>query len=309
MLSIIVPAYNEAKLIHKTSLTLCALMRNNQIPFEVLFVDDGSKDDTWEQICKEAKNDSCVRGASFSRNFGKESAMFAGLAESEGDCCVVIDCDLQHPPEKIVEMYDLWTQGYEIVEGVKNSRGEESSFHAIAVKCFYSLISSATEIDMRHSSDFKLLDRKAVNVLLNIPERNSFFRALSSWIGFKTIEVEYDVRAREIGSSKWSTLSLIEYAITNITSFTSLPMQIVTILGVAMFLIATVLSINSLIQKMKGVAASGFTTVIILQCFTGSIIMTSLGIIGYYIARIYEEIKGRPRYIIAKRVNKNYADK
>ena len=309
MLSIIVPAYNETELIHKTSLTLSSLMRNNQIPFEILFVDDGSKDDTWEQICKESKKDSCVRGISFSRNFGKESAMFAGLAESGGDCCVIIDCDLQHPPEKIVEMYGLWVQGYEIIEGVKNSRGEESSFHAVAAKCFYSLISSATQIDMSRSSDFKLLDRKAVNVLLNIPEKNTFFRALSSWIGFKTIEIEYDVKAREIGSSKWSTSSLIKYAITNITSFTSLPMQIVTLLGCVMFLVAIVLSVNALIQKMMGLAASGFTTVIILQCLTGSIVMTSLGIMGYYIAKIYEEIKGRPRYIIAKKVSKEYEDK
>lgn len=229
--------------------------------------------------------------------------MFAGLAEAKGDCVVVIDCDLQHPPEKIVEMYHLWEQGYEIVEGVKASRGKESGLHALAAKCFYRLISEATKIDMSRASDFKLLDRKAVNVLLNMPEKNAFFRALSSWVGFKSIQIEYDVREREAGESKWSTKSLIQYALTNISSFTSVPMQIVTLLGIIMFVVTATIAIISLVQKLCGVALSGFTTVIILQCFIGSVVMISLGIIGFYIAKIYEEVKGRPRYIISERIN------
>lgn len=303
MLSVIIPAFNEKDMIRKTAKTITCLLQDAAIPFELLFIDDGSKDETWKDICEVVETNQHIRGISFSRNFGKESAMFAGLAESKGDCVVVIDCDLQHPPEKIVEMYRLWEQGFEIVEGVKASRGKESIAHAFAAKCFYGLISKATKIDMSRASDFKLLDRKAVNVLLNMPEKNAFFRALSSWVGFKSIQVEYDVREREAGESKWSTKSLIKYAVTNITSFTSLPMQIVTFLGVAMFLLAAVITLIAIVQKACGQALSGFTTVIILQCFTGSVVMISLGIIGFYIAKIYEEVKGRPRYIIAERKN------
>lgn len=303
MLSVIIPAYNEEQMIPKTVSTIRGLLVDANIDFELLFINDGSKDNTWQAICKEGENDSRVRGLCFSRNFGKESAMFAGLSESKGDCVVVIDCDLQHPPEKIIEMYRYWEQGYEIVEGVKASRGKESGMHAFAAKCFYGLISNATNIDMSHASDFKLLDRKAVNVLINMPEKNAFFRALSSWVGFKSIEVEYDVKEREIGESKWSTKSLIKYAITNITSFTAVPMQLVTVFGVIMFMVSIVMTLISLGQKIIGYASDGFTTVIILQCFTGSIMMISLGIIGYYIAKIYDEIKGRPKFIIRDKKN------
>lgn len=300
-LSVVIPAYNEDQMVSKTAMTIASLLQHNNIEYEILFIDDGSKDGTWDEIVKASTKNMNVRGISFSRNFGKESAMFAGLAEAHGDCVVVIDCDLQHPPEKIVEMYHLWEQGYEIVEGVKTNRGKESGFHAIAAKCFYSLISEATKINMSRASDFKLLDRKAVNVLLNMPEKNAFFRALSSWVGFKSIQVEYDVQDREAGESKWSTKSLIQYALTNIASFTSAPMQIVTFLGVIMFFVTAVIATISLIQKIRGVALSGFTTVILLQCFIGSVAMISLGIIGFYIAKIYEEVKGRPRYIISER--------
>ena len=303
MLSVVIPAYNEELMIPITAQTICQILNDENIDFELLFVNDGSNDHTWDKICAESNKNSRIRGISFSRNFGKESAIFAGLEEAKGECVVVIDADLQHPPTKIVEMYHLWEQGYEIVEGVKNSRGKESGVHTLAVKCFYQLISKATGVDMSHSSDFKLLDRKAVNVLLNMPEKNAFFRALSSWIGFKAVQIEYDVQEREKGISKWSTKALIQYAVTNITSFTSAPMQIVTILGVVWLVIAIIISLNSLYQKFIGNAVQGFTTVIILQCFTGSIIMISLGIIGYYISKIYDEIKGRPKYIISERTD------
>lgn len=303
MLSVIIPAYNEELLIPKTAQLISALLEDAHIPYELLFVNDGSKDSTWERICAEGEKNKQVRGICFSRNFGKESAMFAGLAEARGDCMAVIDCDLQHPPEKLVEMYRLWESGYEIVEGIKASRGEESGLHTLAARAFYALLSHAAHMDMRHASDFKLLDRKAVNVLLNMPEKNAFFRALSSWIGFRTTQIEYDVREREAGETKWSTRALFKYALTNVSSFTSAPLQIVTVLGVIMFLMTAALGITALFQKIMGKALGGFTTVIILQCFTGSVTMISLGIIGYYIAKIYDEIKGRPRYIVAERKN------
>ena len=300
LLTVILPAYNEEDNIHPAAETISGLLEREHIPFELLFVNDGSKDGTWTAIQRESALNGAVRGLRFSRNFGKESAIFAGLANARGGCAVVIDCDLQHPPEKIVEMYRLWEQGYEVVEGVKTDRGEESPFHAFAARCFYDLISKAVGIDMSSASDFKLLDRKAINALLTIREKNVFFRALSFWVGFKTTTVEFEVRERTAGSSKWSTRSLMRYAVNNITSFSAAPMQVVTVLGVLMLLISVILGVTTLVQKLRGTALGGFTTVIIIQLFTGSIIMISLGIIGYYIAKMYEEVKGRPKFIVAE---------
>lgn len=300
MLSVIIPAYNEDAMIGRAAQVIDEVLEEAGIPRELIFVDDGSKDATWEQITIAAASLPAVRGIHFSRNFGKEAAMLAGLTESHGDCCVVLDCDLQHPPEKIVEMYRLWEQGYEIIEGRKSSRGTEGKLHTLAARAFYSIISAATGFDMENASDFKLLDRKAVNVLINMRERNAFFRALSSWIGFKTTYVMFEVQQREAGVSKWSTKSLVHYALSSISSFSTAPMQVVTALGVIMFAVSVVLGVIALAQKFCGQALEGFTTVILIQLFTGSIVMISLGIIGYYIAQIYEEIKGRPRYIIAE---------
>lgn len=299
LLSVIIPAYNEEEMISRTAETISGVLEQADISYELLFVNDGSKDRSWQCIQDEVKKNKNIRGLNFSRNFGKESAMFAGLSEALGECVVVIDCDLQHPPEKIVEMYHLWQEGYEVIEGVKRSRGKESAVHTFAASCFYGMIGKAAGFDMSHASDFKLLDRKAVNVLLNMREKNAFFRALSSWVGFKTTSVEFDVQERVAGESKWSVWSLVKYAISNITSFSTAPMQIVTFLGAAMLILSVVLGAISIGQKISGAALGGFTTVIIIQLFTGSIIMISLGIIGYYIAKIYDEVKGRPRYIIA----------
>lgn len=300
MLSVILPSYNEEKMIAKATARMAEILQPEKIDYELLFIDDGSRDSTWAQINEAAEKDSHVVGVHFSRNFGKEAAMFAGLEQARGDCCVVIDCDLQHPPEKIVEMYRLWEQGYEVVEGIKEDRGEESGLHKFAANSFYGLISKATGMDMSSSSDFKLLDRKVVDTLNSLPERNVFFRALSFWVGYKKTSVSYCVQERTEGVSKWSTKSLIKYALTNISSFSSAPLHIVTVLGFIMLAVAFVLGIIALVQKISGVALGGFTTVILLLLFSASVIMISLGIIGYYIARIYDEIKGRPRYIISR---------
>ena len=306
MVSVIMPSYNEEKMIALAAETVARILREENIPYELVFVDDGSRDATWENIVKAHEADANVTGVHFSRNFGKEAAMFAGLEKAKGDCCVVIDCDLQHPPEKIVEMYRLWEQGYEVVEGIKEDRGEESAFHKFAANSFYSLISGATGMDMASSSDFKLLDRKVVDTLNKLPERNVFFRALSFWVGFKKATVYYSVQERTAGESKWSTKSLIKYALTNITSFSSAPLHIITVLGFIMMAVSVVFGVIALVQKLSGLAVAGFTTVIILLLFASSLIMISLGIIGYYIARIYDEIKGRPRYIISQMIGEGY---
>jgi dolichol-phosphate mannosyltransferase len=300
MVSVIIPAYKEEKMVPIAAETIAGILRRESIDYELLFIDDGSSDATWQKIQEAAAADENVRGLHFSRNFGKEAALFAGLEQARGECCVTMDCDLQHPPEKIPEMIRLWKEGYEVVEGVKVDRGRESGSHRLAARIFYGLISKATGQDLANSSDFKLLDRKVVDALNRMPERGVFYRALSFWVGFKRTELPYRVQARPAGESKWSTRSLIRYAIRNIGSFSSAPLQIVTALGLLMLVTALVFSLVALVQKFTGVAIGGFTTVIVLLLFTGSLIMISLGIIGFYLARIYEELKGRPRYIISE---------
>lgn len=299
MLSVVIPAYNEEEMVPQAARQIGKILTAAQIDHELIFVDDGSRDKTWERVEQAAREDPAVRGVRFSRNFGKEAAIFAGLGSAVGNCVACIDCDLQHPPEKLVEMYRLWQEGYEVIEGVKSDRGRESGLHRAAARLFYALISRATKVDMSRASDFKLLDRKAVNVILTMREKRAFFRALSSWVGFRTTEVAYEVRERTAGASKWSTWSLMKYAVSNITAFTAMPLHIVTVLGVVTLLTSLVLGVIALAQKIAGTALGGFTTVIILLLFLGSLIMISLGIIGYYVGNIYEEIKDRPRYIVA----------
>lgn len=300
MLSVVIPAYNEEEMVPQAARQIGKILTAAQIDHELLFVDDGSRDKTWERVEQAARENPAVRGVRFSRNFGKEAAIFAGLGSAVGDCVACIDCDLQHPPEKLVEMYRLWQEGYEVIEGVKSDRGRESGLHRAAARLFYALISRATKVDMSRASDFKLLDRKAVNVILTMREKRAFFRALSSWVGFRTTEVAYEVRERTAGASKWSTWSLMKYAVSNITAFTAMPLHIVTVLGVITLLTSLVLGVIALAQKIAGTALGGFTTVIILLLFLGSLIMISLGIIGYYVGNIYEEIKDRPRYVVAQ---------
>lgn len=298
-LSVVLPAYNEEESVPLAADVIGDLLTQAGIDHELIFVNDGSRDHTWRAIQEAAARRPQVRGIRFSRNFGKEAAIFAGLAQAKGDCCVVLDCDLQHPPEKILEMYRLWQQGWQVVEGVKISRGKESPLHTLAAKTFYRFLSGATRIEMSHASDFKLLDRRAVDVLVAMREKNAFFRALSSWIGFDTAQVEFEVQPRAAGESKWSLRSLTRYAVTNLAAFSTAPLQIVTILGVLVFLCSLVLGCWSLWQKINGQALEGFTTVILLLLLIGSALMVCLGILGYYIAKIYEEIKDRPRYIVA----------
>ena len=302
MLSVIIPAYNEEEILSQTAQILGSLLAAEGIAYELIFVDDGSKDRTWSEIGKAHAEDENVHGVHFSRNFGKEAAIFAGLSQIRGDCAAVMDCDLQHPPATLVEMYRKWEEGYEVVEGIKRTRGKETGMHRAAAGMFYRIMSAAVKIDMSRASDFKLLDKRAVDSLLEMPERNAFFRAMSSWIGYRKTQVEFDVQDRAAGESKWSTRQLISYAVSNIVGYSTAPMQFVTGAGIAVFLFAVVLGIQTLIRYFTGRAVEGFTTVILLILLIGSIIMISLGIIGYYIARIYEETKRRPRYIISAKI-------
>lgn len=299
-LSVVLPAYNEELMAEKACRVLARILTKEKIPYELVLVDDGSTDQTWEKILEAGREDSCVVGIHFSRNFGKEAAIFAGLAQTTGDVVAVMDCDLQHPPQTLIAMYRLWQQGYEVIEGVKSNRGKESFCHKKCAGFFYDIMSKATGINMKDASDFKMMDRKVADTILAMPERNMFFRATSSWVGYRTARVKFDVQEREAGDSKWSVRSLFKYAFTNIVAFTTVPLQFVTFGGVLCFLGSMILMIYSLIQYFAGHAVEGYTTLLMVMLFIGSAVMLSLGIIGYYIAKIYEEVKRRPRYIISR---------
>ena len=300
ILSVVLPAYNEELMVGKACRVLHEVLSEAGISYELVLVNDGSKDNTWNEILKAGEKDPNITGVCFSRNFGKEAAVFAGLTQASGDVVAVMDCDLQHPPATLVEMYHKWEEGYEVIEGIKKSRGKESFLHKESAGLFYGLMSKATKVDMQNTSDFKMLDRKAVNSILSLSERNIFFRATSNWVGFKTTYVEFEVQEREAGESKWSTWALVKYAFTNIVAFTTAPLQFVTVGGGICFGCSLIMILYSLIQYFRGHAIEGYTTTILVLLLIGSAIMLSLGVIGYYLAKIYEEVKRRPRYIVSQ---------
>lgn len=298
LLSIVIPAYNEQENICNTAKVVQEIMMEAQIPYELIFVSDGSSDGTFAEILSLAKTDRTVRGLEFSRNFGKEAAIFAGLSVMKGGCAVVMDCDLQHPPKTIVEMYRKWEQGFEIVEGVKNYRGNETAIRRGFAKFFYKIISALTGFDMENASDFKLLSKQVVSVLLDMPERKTFFRAMSFWVGFSSCQVRYDVAERAFGKTKWSFFKLVRYGISNIVSFSTKPLTVVSYLGVVAMGAGMILGIQTLIRWARGLALEGFTTVILLLLLLGGGILLGLGVIGGYISAIYQEVKARPRYVV-----------
>jgi dolichol-phosphate mannosyltransferase len=307
LLSVVVPAYNEKENICNTIAVLSGLLEGERIAYELIFISDGSTDGTFEEIEKAAQANERIRGVQFSRNFGKEAGIFAGLSLSHGDAVVVMDCDLQHPAEVIPKMWKLWREGYEVVEGIKAERGRESLLHRLSAGLFYKLMSGLIRMDMNASSDYKLLDRKVVDVLLGMPEKNTFFRAMTFWAGFRTVSVEYEVGERLYGESKWSLWRLMRYAITSVTSFSTFPLQLVTVMGLLSLLFGAALAVQTLMNYLSGKAMEGFTTVILLLLMIGGFILLSLGIIGHYIARIYEEVKGRPKYIISRMTDRTNA--
>lgn len=298
-ISVIVPCYNEEQTIEAFYQAITELWKNmGNRELEVMFVDDGSKDATESMIKKLSETDERVRFASFSRNFGKEAAIFCGLEQVSGDCAVVIDADLQHPVETIKSMVLKWEEGFEIVEGVKSSRGKEKKIHGLFAGLFYKLISSMAGFDMANSSDFKLLDRKVIDTLNGLDEKETFFRALTFWVGFTSTTVEYEVQDRVAGTTKWSSTALLKYAVRNITSFTYMPLYIIAAIGGVIICLGLGFGIDAVISYFRGEASGGYPTMVILLMLATGAIMCSLGIMSVYIAKIYEEVKDRPRYIV-----------
>lgn len=295
MLDFIIPCYHEAEGLRNCYDAIHKLCEEHDIPHRFCFVDDGSTDGTWEVI----QSLPAVEGIKFSRNFGKEAAIHAGLCKVQGDCAIVIDADLQHPIELIPQMYKLWKEeGYAVINFVKKEEPNKSALHKGFSKLFNSLISRAVGIDMAKASDYKLLDRHMIDILKNLPEQQKFFRALVPWAGYKQCNLYWDTHKREIGQSKWNFFSLLRYALVNIASFSSAPLQIITFVGVIFSFLSAILGIQTLVRFLSGQSLQGFTTVILLQLITGSVLMLGIGVIGFYISMIYKEVKRRPLYLV-----------
>jgi dolichol-phosphate mannosyltransferase len=300
MLTVVIPVYNEEKQIDKTISVITGTLQQISDQYQLVMVDDGSGDQTWQVLKSLSDNVPGLEAIRFSRNFGKEAAIMAGLSRARGDACIVMDADLQHPPELIPEMVRLWEKGFDVVEAVKEDRGKESSFSRLGASLFYKIMYRLSGFNLENASDFKLLDKKVVQALLQMPEKETFFRGLSAWVGYSRAEVYFKVPERETGKSRWSALKLIRLAFGAFTSFSSLPLQFVTFIGILFLIGSVVLGIQTLVMKLRGLAIGGFTTVILLLLIIGSCLMISLGMIGMYIARIYNEVKARPRYIVSE---------
>lgn len=291
MISVVIPSYNEEENIADCAREITSVLENEE--YELIFVDDGSRDLTWQKICEISGEH--VRGLRFSRNFGKEAAIRAGLDACAGDAAVVIDCDLQHPPAVIPEMIRKWRDGAKVVEGKKSYRGKEGSAHGFSAKVFNKLMSNATGFDMSDASDFILLDRSALDALLSYNESGSFFRALAQFVGFEHEVVYYQVNAREKGKGKFTLGILISYAVRNIAAFSALPLYLSLFAGLSAVAASAVLYI----LKWCGVPLGSFSAGVITLMLIGGMILSALGVIGYYLSRIYDEIKHRPKYIIS----------
>ncbi len=298
MITVIMPVYNEGEFIYQNVCTVDNVLAEANIDHQFLLVDDGSKDNSWNEMCRLADDFEQVSVIRLSRNFGKELALCAALENADGDAVVVMDSDLQHPPQYIPEMVRLWQEeGYDVVEGVKADRGKESLGGKIAAMTFYKLFKQSTKIDIGVASDFKLMNRASLEAWKQMPERNTFFRGLSAWVGFKRYALPFEVAERAGGDTKWTLKGLVKLAVNSITSYTTAPLFLVFWLGMIMLAASIVLGIQTLVNFFLG-AAGGFSTVILLQLFIGSCTMISLSIIGLYISKIYEEVKARPRYLI-----------
>ena len=290
--SVVMPAFNEE---HVLAGTVREVQHQLPAEHEIIIVDDGSGDGTWDTITTLAKVDPRIRGARLSRNFGKEAAIAAGLELARGDAAIVMDCDLQHPPQLLGQMIGMWQRGEaEVVEAFKRTRGPFAS------RAFYALFERLSGIDLVGASDFKLLDRRVLNTYNTLRERNVFFRGLTAWLGFRRAAVHFEVPARATGRSRWTRLKLLGLAVTAILAFSPIPLFIVLGLAAIFFVISVLLGAWALYLWAVGQAVSGFTTVILLILMSGSMILAGLGVIGLYLAKIYDEVRGRPRSVVSE---------
>ena len=281
LISIVIPLYNEGSHLSALLSDLKTALQQTGCPFELVLVDDGSPDDTWERIKDETQTFPSLRAVRLSRNFGKELALCAGLERARGNAVVVMDGDGQHPPSLLPVMVEKWrTSGADIVQAVKTKRGSESLTGKLGALLFYLILNKLSGFELKGASDFKLMNRKVTDTWLAMRERNVFFRGMTAWMGFTTVQIPFEVVARRGGKSGWSYLRRAKLALIGITTFSSFPLHLVTFAGVIFFVFAVGLGIQTLYLKLAGQAFTGFATVILLELIIGSLLMISLGIIG-----------------------------
>jgi len=300
-LSVVIPLYREGAHLDSTVREIVAVLDTLGITWELVLVDDGSPDDTWPTIAALCRSSARYKGVRLSRNFGKEAALAAGLEHASGQAIVVMDGDLQHPPAVIRDMVRHWREGAEVVEAVKQYRDPQAPARRQG-RLFNSLFSRLTGFDLHGATDFKLMDRRVVDAWRSMSERNLFFRGMNAWLGFRRVRVPFDEEQRAEGRSQWSPFQLARLAETAVTSFSSAPLYLIIAAGLIFALVAVVLGAQTIYLKLSGQAVGGFTTVILLLLIIGSVLMLGLGLVGIYLARIYEEVKRRPRYVIAEQV-------
>jgi len=304
-ISVVIPAHCEAEVLPDALRRVRDVLRGTGVSYEIIVVDDGSTDTTWQVIGDFATQETALRALRLSRRFGKEAALRAGLEVARGEATITMDGDLQHPPEMIPTMISAWRSGADIVEAVKEDRSAGSPIESWRARVFYALLRGLSGHDLDGASDFKLLDQRVLRAYLSLGERNIFFRGMVAWLGFNSVRVPFSVARRAGGQSSWTFLGLVRLAVTAVTSFSSVPLQFVTILGVCLLTFSFAMGVQTLYRKLSGSALDGFTTVILLLLIIGSTLMVALGIIGEYIARIYDEVKGRPRYLIGETLDGN----
>lgn len=304
LISVVVPCYNEEEVICETHQRLVKILKELTLNFEVIYVDDGSWDRTSELLCQLQMEHEFVRVLLLSRNFGHQFAVTAGIEHASGDAVVLIDADLQDPPEVIAQMVAKWHEGYHVAYGVRTSRAGETAFKLWSAKAFYRLINRLSDINIPlDTGDFRLMDRKVVNALLAMPERDRFLRGMVSWVGFRQVAVPYERAERLAGTSKYPLWKMIRFAMDGILSFSLVPLQLAIWTG----LIASGLSIAGIIYALilrlfTQIWVPGWTLLFIAMLFMGGIQLIFLGVIGEYIGRIYRENKRRPFYFVRERL-------
>jgi len=307
-LDVIIPAYNESSYIRSTCERVDAVLAGLNAEWRIIVVDDGSSDDSWDVICSLAMKNSRIEGLRLSRNFGKEGAIQAGLDHADADAVIVMDADLEHPPAVIAEMLARWRAGALVVHGVKR-RAKRPPWRYAGSAAFNWLIYHASGLFLEGSSDFKLLDRRVVEVYRQyLHEKSRFFRGLAEWVGFSRSYVEFTVSTDQDRQSRWHIASLLALAAQGITSFSSRPLHLTTGLGLLQLMVALMLGVQTLWMKLTGRAVSGFTTVILLELLTAGMILIALGIVGEYLKHIYDEVKGRPVYLVEQRIQQRPKD-
>ncbi len=297
-IDVIIPCYNEEPNILSLVTEIDVHIDTDRYDHAFVFVDDGSTDNTCVAIknLSEFRENICL--VKLSRNFGKEAAIAAGLKQCTSDAAIIIDADLQHPPNVIPDMICEWEKGAHIVDAVKTSRRKENIFRRMVSAVFNKVFSRLTGINFAGASDFKLLDKKAIAILNAIEEKTRFFRGLTNWIGLNHVTVEFKVEERNAGTTKWNTLGLFRLSIDAVTSHSQKPLQFISFLGIFTLLFSVILGVQTFYNKLSGNAFSGFTTVILVMLILASIIMIGIGLLGTYLAKIYDEVKGRPICII-----------